>query len=80
VLVTTGWALIERRSGSAIAFTGELLSTAAATLALRRRSNTGSNTPRRLGLLRGYRFWQCPGSFPRTRGGDVTRAHDLTRE
>jgi hypothetical protein len=29
VLLTTGWALVERRSGSAIAFAGALLSTAA---------------------------------------------------
>jgi hypothetical protein len=28
VLITTGWALVERRSGSAVAFAGALLSTA----------------------------------------------------
>src|SRR2546422_7786965 len=29
VVITTGWALVERRSGSAVAFAGALLSTAA---------------------------------------------------
>jgi len=68
VLVTTGWALIERRNGSAIAFTGELLSTAAATLALRRRSNTGSSLPRRHGLLQGCRFSAVSGELSADKG------------